>query len=162
MNSNLAGLRSEIEEYLRSHDVAVFHSAHPADPHSSAAYWDIAGHPDFRTFLATAEAAGVRLVTLFAHQFRQETIDDAAELLEGSELARDDRRDIEQKLREFRPYTGFICEIELSFDLGSRNYIFDLRTDWYEEFSDILNRIEGELGDEDDGEPLGGPYLSKN
>jgi hypothetical protein len=162
MKSNLASLRSEIEEYLRSHDVAIFHSAHHMDPHFSAAYWDVAGHPDFRTFLATAEAAGVRLVALFAHEFRDETIDDAAELLEESDLGRDDRRAVEQRLREFGTYTGFVCEIEVSFDLGSRAYIFDLRTDWYDEFSEILDRIEGDLGEEENDQPLGGPYFSKN
>jgi hypothetical protein len=132
------------------------------DPHFSAAYWDVAGHPDFRTFLATAEAAGVRLVALFAHEFRDETIDDAAELLEESDLGRDDRRAVEQRLREFGTYTGFVCEIEVSFDLGSRAYIFDLRTDWYDEFSEILDRIEGDLGEEENDQPLGGPYFSKN
>ncbi|HML18194.1 MAG TPA: hypothetical protein VK419_14290 [Bryobacteraceae bacterium] len=161
MKSNLASLRSEIEEYLRSHDVAIFHSAHHLDPRSSAAHWDTAGFPDFRSFLATAESAGVRLVALFAQEFREETIDDAAEMLEESDLARDDRRIIDQRLRELRAYAGLICEIELSFDLGSRAYIFDLRTDWYEEFSDILNQIE-DVDEEEDEEPLGGPYFSKN
>ena len=161
MKSNLATLRAEMEEYLRSHDVAIFYTIHPADPHSTGAYWDIAGHPDFRAFVATAEAAGVRLMNLYAHEFREESIDSAVELMDDSELSRDDRRATEKQLHEFLAYAGLICEIELSFYLGSRAYIFDLRTDWYEEYHEVLNRIEGDPG-EDDDEPLGGPYFSKN
>jgi hypothetical protein len=122
----------------------------------------VVGHPDFRGFLATAESAGVRLVALFAHEFSGETIDNAADLLGESELGREERRAVEQRLREFRSYSGFVCEIELSFRIGSNTYVFELRTDWYEEFSDVVNRIEGDLGEEDEDEPLGGPYFSKN
>lgn len=162
VKTNLESLRAEIEEYLRSHDVAIFYSAHPVDAQPSTAHWDVEGHPDFRTFLATAESAGVRLVTLFANEFVEETVEEAVDLLEDSELSREERRSIEQRLRELRGYTGFICEIEVSFDLGSRAYIFDLRTDWFEEFNEIVEQIGGDIEGKDDNEPLGGPYFSKN
>jgi hypothetical protein len=161
MKSNLTTLRAEIEEYLRSHDVAVFYSVHPAEPHIGATYWDTAAHPDFRTCVATAEAAGVRLITMFANEFQVESIDSAVELLEESEIPREDRRVLEKQLREFRGCVGFICDIELSFYLGSHAYVFDLRTDWFEEYHEILDRIEEDTP-EDDEEPMGGPYFSKN
>ena len=63
-----------------------------------------------------------------------------------------------------RAYDGFTCAIELSFDFEGRAYIFDLRTEWYEEFNDMLDDIEAAIPDEDEDDdegPIGG-YFSKN
>jgi len=59
-------------------------------------------------------------------------------------------------------YEGFICEIELSFDHQGRVFLFDLRTEWYEEFSEILGEIQMLSADaEDNDTPMSG-YFSKN
>ena len=161
MRSNLETLRSEIQEYLESRGIAVFHGA-PRVGEFAVVYWDLEHHPDFRSYIATAAAAGVRMVTICATQFHDELIDEAQERLDQSSLARDERRSLEQRLREMRGYAGFTCQIELSFDLSPRVYVFDLRTDWYEDFSDLLDQIDDAEEDEDDEDPLGGGYFSKN
>ena len=59
----------------------------------------------------------------------------------------------------------FTCAIELSFDLQGRIYVFDLRTDWYEELTDLLDELHvlgaGDGDDEGDDTPMSG-YFSKN
>ena len=160
MKLNLDSMRSEIQEYLESHGMAVFHGT-PRGDEAPAVYWNIETHPDYRTFLATAQAAGVRMVTLYVNEFAAEVIEEATERLNESGLSRDDRRAIELRLREMRGYGGFTCQIELSFDLAPRIYVFDLRTDWFEDLNEMLHRIDDAREDQDDEEPLHG-YFSKN
>src|SRR5438552_3670861 len=120
MKLNLETLRSEIQEYLESRGIVVFHGCPRSGEPSASVFWDTAHHPDYRMFLAAAEAAGARLVTLQAREFIGEMIDDALERLEESDLPREEQRAIEMRLREMRGYAGFTCQIELSFDLGQR------------------------------------------
>jgi hypothetical protein len=160
MKLNLDTMRSEIQDYLKSHGIAVFHGT-PRGDEAPAVYWNIEAHPDYRTFLATAEAAGVRMVTLYANEFDAEVIDEGMERLNESGLGREERRAIEQRLREMRGYGGFTCQIELSFDLAPRVYVFDLRTDWFEDLNEMLNHIDDAHEARDDEEPLHG-YFSKN
>jgi hypothetical protein len=163
MKLNLETLRTEIQEYLESHGMVVFHGCPRSGDASGAVFWDTERHPDYHLFLAAAEAAGVRLVTLHAHEFTEDMIDDALDRLEESDLPREERRAIEMRLREMRGYAGFTCQIELSFDLTPRVYVFDLRTEWFDDLNDLLDRIdEAYEEDEEDEEPLGGGYYSKN
>jgi hypothetical protein len=163
MKMNLESLRTEIQEYLKSRGMVVFHGYPRSGEASEPVFWDTGRHPDYREFLAAAEAAGVRLVTLHAREFTDGLVEDALERLEGSELPRDERHAIETRLREMRGYDGFICQIELSFDLASRVYIFDLRTEWFDDLHDLLDRVDDSYGeDEENEEPLGGGYFSKN
>ena len=82
--------------------------------------------------------------------------------MEEAELEREERRAIEMRLRECSGFTGFTCQIELSFDAGPRVYIFDLRTDWFEDISDLLDRIDEARRDPQDDPGPTGPYFSKN
>jgi hypothetical protein len=116
--------------------------------------------------VAAAEAAGVRLVTLFARELTVDMIEDAIGQLADTTLGREERRSIESRLRDMRAYAGFTCEIELSFDLSERVYIFDLRTAWFDDLNDVIDSIEDSYldpGDEDDDDNgLDRGYFSKN
>jgi hypothetical protein len=162
MRANLNTLRSEIQDYLESRGIAVFHGIPRGGEDVAAVHWDTERHPDFRTYVAAAEAAGVRMVTLYANEFDEEVIDDALGRLEESSLSREERRGVEQRMREMRAYSGFTCQIELSFDVAPRVYVFELRTEWYEDLNDLLYRIDGGFEDTEDEDPLGGGYFSKN
>jgi hypothetical protein len=164
MRLNLETLRPEIQEYLESRGMVVFHGYPRSGDPSVPVFWDTQRHPDYRMFLAAAEAAGARLLTLYAREFTDDLVDDALERLEESGLPRDEQRAIEMRLREMRGYAGFTCHIELSFDLASRVYVFDLRTVWFDDLNDLLDRIDDAYGegDEEDEGPLGGGYFSKN
>jgi hypothetical protein len=161
MKLNLDAIRSEIREYLDSRGVAVFYG-YPRGEQSQAVFWDTKSHPEYRAFLAAAEAGGARLVTLYANEFTDDLIEDALERLKDASLPREEYRIIESHLREMRGYVGFTCQIELSFDLAPRVYVFDLRTEWFDDLNEMLDRIDDAYSEDDDeAEPLSG-YFSKN
>lgn len=164
MKVNLAALRTEIQDYLVTRGIVVFPSFQRSGDPGPAVYWDTERDSDYRSFLAAAEAAGVRLVTLFARELDEELIEEALEQLADSNLERDERRAMDLRLREIRAYAGFTCEIELSFDLAARVYIFVLRTDWFDDLNDLIDSIEGNYldSDEDQSKGSGGGYFSRN
>jgi hypothetical protein len=162
MRINLEALRTEIREYLESRSLAVFHGFPRAFDDLPAVYWNTTDHADFRAFVAAAEAAGVKLVTLYANEFDDALIDDALERLEEQTLTRDDRRGLDKRLRELRAYAGFICQIELSFDLAPRVYVFDLRTEWFDELNELLDQIDDALDAQEAAEEPPGGYFSQN
>lgn len=162
MKANLDALRTEIQAYLESRGLAVFHGFPRTVDDVAAVYWNTADHADYRAFLAAAESAGVKLVTLYANEFNAALIDDALERLDDPAMSREDRRALEKRLRDLRAYSGFTCQIELSFDLAPRVYVFDLRTEWFEELSDLLDTIDDAFDEkESDEEPPSG-YFSQN
>lgn len=161
MKLNLNTLKTEIEQYLEAQHFVVFYGYSPEEAH--ATYWDTRRFPDYQMFLKAAEAAGVRMIVFNEREFAAEMIDDSLEHLHASNLDREQQRILEHRLKEMRVYDGFICALELSFDLNGRLYLFDLRTDWYEDVSDMLDEIDANPaeGEEEDDGPIGG-YFSNN
>jgi hypothetical protein len=146
---------------LESRGLVVFYSLPRSGESEAIVYWDAQAHPDFRQFLAAAEAAGARLITMYAREFDSDVVEDALERVSESRLDRDERHAVELRLKEMRPYDGFTCQIELAFSYADRDYIFDLRTEWFDELSDLLDEIEASRAEGQDEDPLGGFY-SKN
>jgi len=164
MRPNLDTLRHEIEQHLESRGMAVFRSYPRADSEGSLAgtvYWDSQAHPDYREFVEAACAAGVRLVTLHARELTPEIVENALAQLAEADMERDERRALDARLNQIQAYEGFTCQIELSFDHAQRTYIFEVRTDWFDELNDLMERIEYSLQDEGDENPLSG-YYSNN
>ena len=164
MKQNLDVLKTEIREYLEARNLVIFYGYSRALETLPIVFWDIQGHPDYKEFLSVAEAAGAKMIVLHAREFSAEYVEGAIDRLDDCELPPEDRRPFERRLRDMRAYDGFTCAIELSFDFEGRAYIFDLRTEWYEEFNDMLDDIEAAIPDTDDDEdegPIGG-YFSKN
>lgn len=164
MNLNLDVLKTEIREYLASADFIVFHGLSRTLDALPIVMWDTEGHPDYKEFLAAARASGNKMIVMHAREFSVDFVDSALDDLAEMGMPADEARDIQRRLRNMRSYDGFTCAIELSFDFGGRAYIYELRTDWYNEFSDLLAEI-GPFGDEDDDDAdegsIGG-YYSKN
>lgn len=130
-------------------------------------FWDTETHPDYREFIGAAEASGSRFITFFVREFSEDMIEEAWERLDdadphGSHMDHEERRAIEARLREAASYTGFTCQIELAFDLGPRVYILDLRTEWFEDLSELLERIDDARRDPEEDPGPTGPYFSKN
>jgi len=126
-----------------------------------AVYWDSENHPDFREFVEAASAAGVRLLTLYARELTADIVETALAHLSETDLDRDERRALDTRLHEIQAYEGFTCQIELSFDHAQRTYIFEVRTEWFDELNDLVERIEYSFEDEGDENPLSG-YYSNN
>lgn len=162
---NLTNLLLEIQEHIAARGLTIFYSLPRSLDADLAIYWNTDQHPDFREFVSAAEASGARVITLYSREFSADLAAEAMESLSDAQLDRDDRRRFEQRLREISAYEGFTCQIEMSFDLGQRDYIFDLRTEWFDELNDIVDQLDDAMAveqeDEDTG-PLGGGYYSKN
>jgi hypothetical protein len=163
MPQNLDGLKTEIEQHLEQAGLAVFYSHARALDNTPTVFWDCQQHPDYREFVQAAKAADVKLIVFHQREFAVEQIDDAMEQLAGCDLPREHYRDFERSLTQARAYDGFVCEIELSFIHHGSIFVFDLRTDWYRELSEVLGEIEVLTGIEGDDEDSSiGGYFSKN
>lgn len=163
MRQDLDALKREIEEYLGTRGFVVFHGYSRMLDASPIVHWDTSRFPDYQQFLEVADRIGSKLIVYHQHEFTSEHIEEALGRLDGAEMPRDEQRNMERRLREMRLYEGFLCALELSFDHGGRIYLFDARTEWYEELGDILDEIDANTPDQDEEEegPLGG-YFSKN
>jgi hypothetical protein len=164
MKLNLDVLKTEIRECLESRKLAIFHGYSRAMDSTPIVFWDTHRFPDYKQFLDTAQAAGAKMFVLHAREFSALLVDNALEQIEETDFLPEDRRAIERRLRDLRAYDGFTCAIEMSFDQNGRVFMFELRTDWYDEFSDLLDEIDAatpEPEDDEDEGPIGG-YFSKN
>lgn len=160
MRPNLDSLTEEISHYLEAEHFVVFRSLSRAGEGPAMVYWDTDRHSDFKLFLDCALKVGVRLVHFHSREFTLAHREEALEQLEDSDLPRDEKRVLERRIEELAIYEGFTCAIELSFDFESRIYLFEMQTDWYEEWHDILDEIEGALPDDEAGSY--GGYFSNN
>jgi hypothetical protein len=164
MDANLDTLKDEVGKYLVEQGFNVFYGLSRIADSLPIIYWDCDRSPDFREYLAVARKSGAKLIVFHYQEFTPENIDDALDQLEAAGMPPEDQRAMERRLKELRAYEGFTCAVELSFDYEGRVYVFDLRTDWYNELGDILDEIEmfGADMDEDDERPMGGGYFSRN
>ncbi len=165
MKQNLDSLKEEIREHLANEGFAIFYGCSRATESESIVFWDTDQHPDFRLFLEAAKQAGARMIVFHARPMTPDYVEDAFDHLKSVDMPREERRPIERRLKEIRSYEGFTCALELSFDREGSIYMFNLRTEWYDELLDIVDEIEAALPEEaeDSGEDqLGGGYFSRN
>ena len=164
MKPNLDVLKPEIEVYLEEMGLAVFYGySRRLDDAAPTVYWDCDQYPDYRLFVQSAHAAGAKILVFHQREFFSEQVDDALERLNASELPPQESRNFEERLNDMRAHEGSVCSIELSFDHQGRVFLFDLRTEWFEEFSDMLDEIQLLTADPHDGDdsPISG-YFSRN
>jgi hypothetical protein len=164
MGVDLETLKTEIQAYLDQEGMPVFHGYSRLLDSVIPVFWDVQRHPDFRQFVGTARRAGAKLIVFSHRPFSLDQIDEALDTLEDSDLARDEKRTFENRLRELQAYEGFTCAIELSFDMEGRVYVYEMRTEWYEAMTDIVAEIEAATGDLEDGgdqDSISG-FFSKN
>ncbi|MGE5571201.1 MAG: hypothetical protein ACM3S5_19375 [Rhodospirillales bacterium] len=162
MSLNLDELKTEVLQYLEKQDFVVFHGYSRLADTDSFVAWDTERQPSYQKFLDAAKKAGVALIVYHHREFTQAHVDEAAERLEGCEFSVEEQRAMERKLRELRAYEGFTCALELSFDLGGRVYLFNLRAEWYEDYLDLLEEMDAALTDEEDDDESMGGYYSRN
>lgn len=161
MKPNLDTLKTEIEEHLEQAGVAIFYGYSRSLDSMPIVEWDCDEYPDFRAFIQAAVTAESKIVVFHQREFSSEQIEDALERLAASDLPAEEAQDFEQRLNDMHIYNGSVCAIELSFDHQGRVFLFDLRTEWYEEFSEILDEIQLLTSEDEDDTPIGG-YFSKN
>jgi hypothetical protein len=163
---DLDTLKSEILQYLEASGFAIFRS-HPGELEGlPLVCWDSERFPDYRMFLETAQKVNARLILFAAREFEAIEMEEELEELEDCDLTRDDRREFERRLREFRKHEGVTCSLELGFDHNSRLYVYEVRPDWYDEFLELSDEIAASLPEHrEDGEEGGtgmGGFYSNN
>ncbi|MBL8234920.1 MAG: hypothetical protein JNL98_40845 [Bryobacterales bacterium] len=163
MKPNLDTLKKEMHEHLATLNIAVFRGI-VADLHRQGlVLWDVRREPDFRKFVECGRQLGVKMMLLSHGELDPAMIEDAVEKLGETDMPRDEQRSIERRLKELKPFAGFTCSVELSFEYQNRFYLFDLRTEWYEELLELMDQIDlsvtdGEMDDEEDDSM----YFSRN
>jgi hypothetical protein len=164
MKLNLDSLKSDILSYLKDNGFITFHAFSRSLDGMPEVDWDTRRYPDFKEFLSVAKELDTRLIVFHHREFASDIIDRAIDDLGSSGFDYEDQRVYEQRLRELSVYEGFTCLIELSFDYEDTLYLFELRTEWFTELTQILDQLTISDDDSDDGpetDPLGG-YYSKN
>jgi hypothetical protein len=115
-------------------------------------------------FLDAARKLGVRMILFAARTFEEAELAEAEEDLESSEMPRDDRRDYAKTLDAFREHASSTCAIELAFQFETHFYLYEARSDWYDEFVGITEEVMafGASDDEEDSDSSLGGFYSKN
>ena len=162
MKQNLDTLTTEIDAYLRQAGFIVFYGMSRSIDDIPEIDWDTAHYPDYRQFLDVARQLEARLIVLHHRKFDSEIIERALDQMETTSLEYDESRHVENRLRELNMYDGFTCVIELSFDHSGVMYMFELRTEWYNELNSILEQLDMAPDDEDEDDETFGGYYSKN
>ncbi len=164
MALDLETLRLELEAYLDELGIAVFHGFGRVSDSLAHIFWDVDGHPDFRDFLKVGQQAGTKLVVFHYKSLAQSELDEASEYLEDDNLTREEQRHYENRIREFQAYEGFTCSLALSFEIDGRVYMYELNTEWYQAFGELLAELEtvtSEAEEEEDDRPITG-FFSNN
>lgn len=162
MRPNLDSLTEEIQHYLDSEHFITFRAESRFGEEHRLVQWDSQRIPDFRQFLDCAAKLGVRLVHFNQREFGMAARDEARSLMEEAELAQDERAEYERRVDEFLIYEGFTYAIELTFDFDGKIYMFELETEWFEEWQELMDELEDSTPDYDaEPGPYGG-YYSNN
>ncbi len=166
MKSDLDSLKTEIEKHLEKTDFAVFHGHPRFVAPTNVVPWDSDQYPDFRTFLDVAKRLGVRLIVFHHRRLESGFIDHLLERLESADVSDEDYAETHRRIRDLRVFEGFTSALELSFDYQGRIYMYNRRSEWYDELLEIADELgefdeeEEDLGDLD--EENDGPYFSRN
>jgi len=163
---NLETLKSEISAYLESSDFAIFRG-HPGGLEDlKLISWDSERWPDYRGFLDAARKAGEKMIMFASREMAEDEVEEALEELAGTDFPRDERRDLEKKIRAAQRHLGDTCSLELAFTHGSFIYVYEARPDWYDDFLDASEEISSVFPALDDGQDAGndglGGYFSNN
>jgi hypothetical protein len=161
MSQNLDTLRTEMLDHLAAAGFPVFHGAMRQIPEPIE--WDAVRSPDFRDFVKCAQVAGAKLIVFHEEAFSRRQVEEAIEDLDVARLTEEEYRNYGRRLKELREYEGFMCMLELSFDMEGRTYLFHLHTDWFAEFLNIRGEVDDSFPENDDesDDSMGG-YYSKN
>ena len=164
MQDNLDVLKTEIQDFLDHGGFATFLGHSRAYDEGDVVWWDVEKSPDYATFLKTAESVGIRLIVFHTRELTEQMLDEAFEELEQSNADRELRRTLKKRFEELRHYQGFTCVVELSYTHEGQVYLFELKTEWFSEFSDTVDDLivaSDPFGGEEDDSSLGG-YYSQN
>jgi hypothetical protein len=106
MDLNLDTLKQEILAYLEHSEFAIFRGAPGGLEGLPMVLWDAERYPDYQMFLDTARKTGAKMILFAAREFESSEVDEAVEELGECDLSREERRELEARLRELRVHEG--------------------------------------------------------
>lgn len=164
MTNDLGSILPEIETVAKEMGLVLFHGKSRIADDFPFVEWDTERRTDYRPFLEAAVACGVKLICIHDYQFTKEELDETIMDISSSELSIEERRVYEKQLNNLSVYAGFTCGVELTFDHADNVYFFHLRTPWRIEYMKIVDAIDDNFLESDEGdEPLsGGGFFSRN
>ncbi|MBE0658188.1 MAG: hypothetical protein IH602_10895 [Bryobacteraceae bacterium] len=162
LQPNLNSLTEEVQHYLETEHFIVFRCLTRAGDEAPIVYWDTERHPEFKPFLDCALQLGIRLIHLHVREFTSMHREEALDQLGESALDRNQQREMKRRIEELTIYEGLTCAVEMSFDFEGRLYIYQVHTEWYEEWQDLCDELEDFMGDGEDGPDKYGGYFSNN
>lgn len=167
MHPDLDTLKTELPPKLEGLGFVVFHGLSRADEEDGVVMWDTIQRPDFGEYLESAARLGVKVIVLSSRAFEKASIEDLHEELANLDIPPTERRDLERRLVALEPYTGFTANLEMSFDYNGTVYIFEMRSDFMNEFLAILNEVDSGIFapadfDDEPGDAPGGSFFSRN
>ena len=113
MDLNLDTLKQEILAYLEHAEFAVFRSAPGGLEGLPMVLWDAEGYPDYQMFLETARKTGAKMILFAAREFETSEVDEAVDQLDECDLSREERRELEARLRDLRAHEGVTCALRV-------------------------------------------------
>jgi hypothetical protein len=168
MPTDLDKLKTQLPPELESRGFVVFHGLPRADDENGVVMWDAAQRPEYTDFLDCAGKLGIKVIVLNTRPFEKATIDDLQDELESLDFPPSERRDLERRLKKLRPYTGFTANLEMSFDYNGAIYVFEIRSEFMNEFLAIMSEVDvgifpgGNFEDDETDPPPGGGFFSRN
>lgn len=164
MKLELNDLKTRIESAISSKNLTLFRSFDRDLEH--AIRWNTRTYPEPEGFVECAASLGVKLVCFHDLHFDASIMAQALEEMRETGLSRPTIRDFERDVRRFREFEGFLCSLEVSFDYHGDTYIYQMQTEWYQEYLEKLESVDDLLDGfdeepEDGPDPMGG-YFSKN
>jgi len=159
---NLERLKNEILDYLASSEFAVFRSFSGGLEGLSLITWDIDRFPDYRQFLDVATKVGVKLILFASREMSEEEIQELVEEVEDAHLTREERREVDRRIKDAQRHVGSTCSLELAFNYDSHLYVYEAQPDWYEDFLDLSDEITAAHQTMDGGGDGLGGYYSAN
>jgi hypothetical protein len=169
MPTDLDKLKTQLPSELESRGFVVFHGLPRADEESSVVMWDTVQRPDHNEFLECAGKLGIKVIVFNSREFEKANIEDVQDELESLDLPPSERRELERRLKALKPYTGFTANIELSFDYNGAIYVYEVRSEFMNEFLSIMSEVDagifpgsGGFGDDDPDTNPGGSFFSRN
>lgn len=162
MRQDLDTLKQEIEQAVAQSGLSVYRGQFRSTEGVGEIFWDSEHYPDPRGFLDVASQLGVKLVVFHHSVLTERMLADAAQKLEDAQMTRDEQREAERTLRKLGGYEGFTCSLQLSFDFEQRTYFYEARTQWFEEFLNLLDSLDDAIGEREDEHGSLGGYFSNN
>src|SRR5712671_5756794 len=152
MSHDLDSLKQELLDYIVSEGFAVFRGQPGLFEGLPTILWDTESHPDYQAYLNVAKIAGARIIVFAHREFPLDELDEAVEQAQECELPREELRSIERSLAEMRPHVGSTCSIEMAFDCDGRMYVYELATEWFQNFLDLSELLMAASPSHDDDE----------